>query len=113
MAIELDAAPTQPLLPEGLVVDEFQEEDAHAFHAAIIESFQDHWEWHGTPFEQWWETRRGQQADADGPLWFLVRDGDEIAGVVRNEAHRNGGRHVGAVRARPPLRRPGPRQAPL
>jgi mycothiol synthase len=100
MAIELQAAPPAPSLPDGLVLDEFREEDAHAFHAATIESFEDHWEWHGMPFDEWWERRR----DEDHSLWFLVRDGAEIAAVVRNEAGRNGGGYVGIIGVRRPWR---------
>lgn len=100
MAIELRAEPVVPDLDSPLVLDVFAEVDAHAFHAAMIESFQDHWEWHGLPFEEWWKLRRGQQEDAEGPLWFLVRDGDEIAAVVRNDAFRNGGGYVGLLGVR-------------
>jgi len=100
MAIELDAEPIVPELPAPLVLEPYREEDARAFHAAMIESFQDHWEWHGTPFDEWHELRRGQHADADGPLWFVVRDGDELAAVVRNETNRGGGGFVGLLGVR-------------
>jgi GNAT superfamily N-acetyltransferase len=33
-------------------------------------------------------------------LWFLVREGDEIAGVIRNDPERSGGGYVGAVGVR-------------
>jgi ribosomal protein S18 acetylase RimI-like enzyme len=91
MAIELEEPPDAPELPAPLVLEAYREEDARAFHAAMIESFEDHWEWHGPPFDEWLEVRRGQHADDQGHLWFLVRDGDEVAAVVRNEADRNGG----------------------
>jgi len=100
MAVELEAEPVVPQLPEPLVLDTLREEDARGFHAATVESFQDHWDWQGTPFDEWWEMRRGQDRDANGPLWFLVRDGDEIAAVVRNEADRNGGGYVGLLGVR-------------
>jgi len=100
MAIELTEQPTVPALVGGLALDAFRLEDAQTFHAAITESFEDHWEWHGTSFDQWWKTRNGQHSDANGPLWFLVRDGDEIAAVARNEAERNGGGYVGALGVR-------------
>jgi len=104
MAIELVAPPAVPALPDGLLLDVFSEEDARAFHHALHEAFQDHWEWRGSPFEDWWALRSGQQADAEGPLWFLVRDGDKIAAVARNEANRNGGGYVGALGVRRPWR---------
>ena len=99
MAIELQGEPVVPVLPAPLVLEAFGEEDAARFHAAMIESFQDHWDWHGTSFEEWWELRR----DNDQSLWFLVRDGDELAAVVRNEARKASG-YVGLLGVRRPWR---------
>jgi mycothiol synthase len=95
MAIELDAPPPEPVLPDGLVLDGFREPDAQAFHAATVEAFEDHWEWHATPFDEWWEQRR----DDDHSLWFVVRDGDEIAAIVRNELRGQAG-YVGIIGVR-------------
>lgn len=100
MAIALGGPPPPPVLPDGLLLDEFREPDARGFHDAIEEAFQDHWEYHGTPFDEWWEGRRGQHADAHGPLWFVVRDGGAIVAAVRNEADRNGGGYVGTLGVR-------------
>ena len=95
MAIELAEAPDVPDVP----VEPMPEEDARAFHAALDESFQDHWEHHSTPFEEWW-SRHEANPNRDLSLWFLVRDGGEIAAVARNEANRNGGGYVGALGVR-------------
>ena len=95
MAIDLDAPPSDPVLPAGLVLDGFREADAAAFHAATVEAFEDHWEWHPTPFDEWWEQRRA----GDHSLWFVARDGDEIAAIVRNEARENAG-YVGIIGVR-------------
>lgn len=100
MAIELDAPPPAPAVPQGLVVEGFREEDARAFNDAIHDAFRDHWEWSGTPFDEWWELRRND----DHSLWFVVRDGDEIAAAVRNEAERQGGGYVGIIGVRRPWR---------
>jgi GNAT superfamily N-acetyltransferase len=104
MAIELGGPPPEPALADGLVLDEVGDGDMRAFYDALGEAFQDHWEWHPTPYDEWLETRRGQHHDDDGPLWFVIRDGDEIAGTVRNEANRNGGGYVGAIGVRRPWR---------
>jgi mycothiol synthase len=104
MAIELQSEPDVPELPAPLMLEEFCEEDARAFHAAMIESFEDHWDWHGSSFDEWWEMRRGQDRDEEGPLWFLVRDGDEVAAVVRNQANHGGGGYVGLLGVRRPWR---------
>ena len=96
MAVELDTEPDEPTVPSGLVLDAFREADARAFHDAIEEAFEDHWEWHGTPFDEWWELRRNE----DHTLWFVVRDGDELAAAVRNDAERNGGGYVGIIGVR-------------
>jgi len=99
MAIELEEEPVVPGLPPPLELDSFREEDAPAFHAAMIESFRDHWDWHGAPFDEWWRLRH----DNDHSLWFLVRDRDEIAAIVRNETRRSGG-YVGLLGVRRPWR---------
>jgi len=99
MAIELAAPPEVPDVP----IETFREEDAAAFYGAIDEAFQDHWEHHTTPFEQWWERHRSNPG-YDPTLWFLIRDGDEIAAASRNEANRNGGGYVAVIGVRRPWR---------
>jgi mycothiol synthase len=95
MAIDLDGPPPEPEVPGGLVLDGFRDVDARAFHTATVEAFEDHWEWHATPFDEWWEQRRGN----DQSLWFVVRDGDEIAAIVRNELREKAG-YVGIIGVR-------------
>ncbi|MEN3342505.1 MAG: hypothetical protein V7644_1909 [Actinomycetota bacterium] len=103
MSIELEGPPPPPSLPAGLTLETFREDDARAFHAALDESFQDHWEHHPTPFEEWWELKQ-KALDYDPTTWFLVRDGGEVAGVVRNDPDRHGGGQVGALGVRRPWR---------
>jgi GNAT superfamily N-acetyltransferase len=104
MAIELGGPPPEPALPEGLVLDEVGDDEMRAFHGALDDAFRDHWEWHPTPYEEWLEIRRDQHHDDEGPLWFQIRDGEEVAAVVRNETNRNGGGYVGAIGVRRPWR---------
>jgi ribosomal protein S18 acetylase RimI-like enzyme len=103
MAIELEQEPVVPALSDGLVLEELGDGDARAFYDALNDAFADHWEWHPTPFDEWFELRRGQHHDERGPLWFAVRDGDELAAVTRNEARANEG-YVGAIGVRPAWR---------
>jgi GNAT superfamily N-acetyltransferase len=98
MAIELDAEPPEPTVP----VETFREGDAAAFHAAIEEAFEDHWEPHPEAFEDWWQRQRAH-TNYDPSLWFVIRDGDEIAAVARNELRTEGG-YVGALGVRRPWR---------
>jgi mycothiol synthase len=100
MAIQLEA---EPDVPGGVPIETFQETDARAFHDALDEAFADHWEHHPHSFDEWWE-RHQSSGNYDPSLWFLVRDGDEIVGVCRNEANRNGGGYVGAIGVRRPWR---------
>ena len=53
------------------------------------------------PFDEWIEIRRGQHHDERGPVWFVIRDGGELAAVMRNDASFNGGAYVGAIGVRP------------
>jgi GNAT superfamily N-acetyltransferase len=94
MAIELDQDPPEPAIP----VELFREDDAEAFHAALEEAFADHWEHEDEPFDRWWE-RQQRRENYDPTLWFLIRDGEEIAGVARCEARPPAG-WVGALGVR-------------
>jgi GNAT superfamily N-acetyltransferase len=99
MAIEQ----TEPPPPVDLPVETVREEDVRAFHAALDEAFQDHWEHHSTPFDEWW-LRHSGNPNLDLSVWFMIRDGDEIAAVTRNEGNRNGGGYIGAIGVRRPWR---------
>jgi mycothiol synthase len=109
MGIELDGEPPEPRIPEGLRLDRYEPADARAVHAAIEEAFEDHWEHEPRSFEAW-EARR---AGSDRTLWFVVRDGDEIAGAIANDAQRYGAGWIGTVATRRAWRGRGVAQALL
>ncbi|MGZ4390061.1 MAG: GNAT family N-acetyltransferase [Gaiellaceae bacterium] len=96
MAIELDGAPPQPELPEGLRLTGFEPDDARAVHAAIQEAFADHWGNVPEEFEAWRERRL---APADTSLWHVVKDGDEVAAAALCDL-RFGAGWVGALGTR-------------
>jgi mycothiol synthase len=104
MAIELTEEPAAPVVPDGLIVDEFRNDEYGAFYDALNEAFAEHWEWHPDPFDEWLERRKGQDHDEHGSVWFVVRDGDELAAVTRNDADVAGGGYVGAIGVRPAWR---------
>ncbi len=107
MMIDLEREPAPPEWPDGLNVETFEPEDAKAFHDALIEAFEDEWNFVAMPFEEWREMRLVKDPDFDPTLWFLVRDGDEIAAVMRNEPDRSGAGFVGALGVRKPWRKRG------
>jgi len=99
MAIALDGPAPEPSLPDGLRLELFREEEARAFYEALDEAFQDHWEHHPRSFEEWWAEKLAMHG-YDPTLWFVVRDGDEVAATVWNESNRNGGGYVAALGVR-------------
>lgn len=104
MTVELgDEPPGAPVVPEGLRIEGFSDDSARAFHAALEEAFEEHWEHQPHPFEDWWE-RQLARPDHDPSLWFLVRDGEEVAAATRNDPERAGGGWIGAIGVRPAWR---------
>jgi mycothiol synthase len=103
MTIELDGELSEPELPDGLSIDTFRTGDEQAFHATANEAFAEEWGFTPTPFEEWWAVRK----DDDHSLWFVVRDGGEIAAFARCDAGRRGGGFVGMLGVRKPWRRRG------
>ena len=106
MVVELDAPPAAAQVPEGLSIDTFRGTDAQAWHAASAEAFADEWGFVSMPFDEWWAMRSNDPV-FDPSLWFLVRDGKEIAALARCEAGRHGGGFVGMLAVRKPWRRRG------
>jgi mycothiol synthase len=98
--------PPVPEWPDGLRVESFRTEDARAFYDALGDAFSDEWGWVAMDYDEWYRLRI-EGDDADPSLWFVVRDGDEIAAVVRNDPSRYGGGWVGAIGVRAPWRRRG------
>jgi mycothiol synthase len=94
MGIELEDELAEPTV----AIETFREEDARAFHAANEEAFEDHWEAYPEAFETWW-TRQQARTNYDPSLWFLIRDGDEVAAIARNELRASGG-YVGSLGVR-------------
>jgi len=99
MAIELDGPPPAVVLPDGFTLQAVIPEDAPAFHATIDEAFQDHWEHHPLPFDEWWQ-RRTADPDFDISWWFTIREGDRTVAAIRNIPGRNGGVYVATLGVR-------------
>src|SRR6266511_666116 len=106
MLIELEAPPPAPELPDSLRIETFRLADAKAFHAALGEAFADEWNFVQMQFDRWYELRV-KAPDFDPTLWFLVRDGDELAAVMRCDPDRSDAGFVGALGVRKPWRRRG------
>ena len=106
MAIELGDEPPEPRWPEGVRVEQFREEDALAFHEAIEDAWQDHWDHRPRPFEQF-RARLLEGSRYDPTLWTVAWAGDEIAGGTICEAEYYGMGWVRSLSVRRPWRRHG------
>jgi mycothiol synthase len=99
MAIELDGPPSVPRLPEGFALHVATPEEGQAFHAVITEAFEDSWDHHSLPFDEWWPLRTADP-DFDISWWFFLRQGDEPVAAIRNIPARNGGVYVASLGVR-------------
>jgi len=99
MRVDFDRPPEPPDWPAGIVPSTFQPDDARAFHAALGEVFAEEWGFHPLPFEEW-KRKRLEASDTDTSLWFVARDGDQLAGVLRGDPKRYGGGWIGALGVR-------------
>lgn len=83
MEIKLEEAPAAPQWPDGVTVRSLVVgQDELAAYLALNESFRDHWGKLPETFEDW-RKRTIDKPDFDPSLWFLVFDGDEVAGATR------------------------------
>lgn len=84
MRIKLDAAPPQPIWPEGLELRPFNlETDIEAVYLADQEAFRDHFGFVEMPIEEGMARFRHFMTDYEGfdpSLWYIAWDGAEVAG---------------------------------
>jgi mycothiol synthase len=106
MRIAFDGPPEAPQWPDGVEPATFRREDARDFHRTLNEAFAEEWGFHSLSFDEW-SKRRLEAPDNDTSLWFIARAGDDVAGVVRCDAHRDGGGWIGALGVAKPWRRRG------
>jgi mycothiol synthase len=108
MVIDLAAEPPPPVWPEGLAVGRLDvERDGRAFYDAIVEAFAEEWGFQIRPWDEFREWRFGAER-FDPALCPVVKDGDEIAAVSRNDWKSNGDwGWVNLLAVRPAWRRRG------
>ena len=81
MRIDLDSPPPASTWPEGIAVHTPEGGEERAVFDALQDAFRDHWEFTPDQFEDFMHSMVGAE-DFDPSLWFVARDGDEIAGVA-------------------------------
>lgn len=99
LAIELDSPPPAVTVPNGLSLQAATFADGRAVHETISEAFEDHWEHHHQPFEEWWR-RQTSDPEFDISWWFTVREGERTVAAILNRPGRNGGVYVGHLGVR-------------
>ena len=87
MQIELDTPPAKPSVPEGLrIVSIDIEKELKEALIAMDDGFKDHWGHVEKPIDEMleqWEHYMKNDPDFDPNLWYLAKDGNEIAGICR------------------------------
>lgn len=106
MRIDFDGEPRAPAWPDGVSVSTFRRDDAREFKSTLDEAFAEEWGHVEVPFDEWMAARV-DDPNQDHSLWFIARDGDDIAGVLRGEAPRHGGGFVGMLGVRGAWRKRG------
>jgi mycothiol synthase len=96
MRIELGDDLPEPEWPDGLRPRNFRPGEEQRVYEANMDAFADHWDFRREPMEDW----RRYTVDHhrfDPSLWWLVEDGDELAGFSLNAWHFSGDRQFGWI----------------
>jgi GNAT superfamily N-acetyltransferase len=114
MVIELDHPLQQPVIPDGLsIVPIDMETELKPALIAMEDAFQDHWGFVERPIEETlkqWQHYIENSEDFDPSLWYLAKDGEQIAGICRCSGKMNEDPDMGWVSqlcVRKPWRRQG------
>jgi mycothiol synthase len=84
MVISLEEAPPQPVWPSGITIQTLQDKnDLGTLYRAYDDAFQDHWGYVKQPEDEMiieWQHWISSDEEFDPALWYLLMDGEEIAG---------------------------------
>lgn len=87
MQIDLEKPPLQPTLPAGITIVPIEmESELQDAILGMHEAFKDHWGHVDTPADELltqWDHYLENDKDFDPTLWFLAKDGGQIAGACR------------------------------
>ncbi|MCB0033256.1 MAG: GNAT family N-acetyltransferase [Anaerolineales bacterium] len=113
MVIDLEQTIPEPSFPDGVEIVTFDQlGDVRAVYRAYDESFQDHWGYVAQPEEDGLAQFKHRLNDPsfDPTLWFMAKEGDEIAAVSlcspKSDENPEIG-HVGTLGVRRPWRKNG------
>jgi mycothiol synthase len=106
MKIELESAPPEPALPDGIELRPFiQGQQDRVVFDAVEEAFQDHWGY--TPWNyEYWKKHNLLRENFDPGLILMAWDGDQIAGASLCRITEQGG-WVSQLAVRRPWRKKG------
>jgi mycothiol synthase len=95
--------------PDGRRPRTMEPGEEERVYEAHMEAFADHWDFRRQPYEEW-RSFTVERDNFDPSLWWLVEDGDELAGLSLNAWHMSGDPRFGWINVlgvRPPWRRQG------
>ena len=95
--------------PEGLSPRNVRPGEEERVYEANMDAFADHWDFHRTAYEDWLAYNVSDRS-FEPSLWWLVDDGEELAGFSLNSWHFSGDPQfgwIGNLGVRPPWRRRG------
>ncbi|HWN21311.1 MAG TPA: GNAT family N-acetyltransferase [Gaiellaceae bacterium] len=96
MLIELPERSADAEWPDGVEVRPWQEGDDPAFHAALQETFAEHFGFEARSYDEWLHAV-DVQPETNRSLWFLALAGDDVAGALVCSWHSSGDRTYGWV----------------
>lgn len=99
MKIDLDKPTPKPQWPENITLRIFQAgDDKRPVLEAVRSSFQDHWGYVDSPFDEHYERwSHYWEEDFDPSLWLLAMDGDQVAAVCLCRGQRGDDKAMGWV----------------
>ena len=87
MQINLGRKPDQPVIPDGLIIETIDyPSELKAAILAMDEGFEDHWGYVKRPIEdqlEQWKHYLENDHHFDPSLWYLAKDGNQIAGICK------------------------------
>ena len=81
MRIDFEGPPPAPVWPAGIEPEPLSLDAAYAVYEAVEEAFAEEWGHVRESFEEW-RRRRVEREDFGPGLWWVARDGSEVAGAI-------------------------------